>query len=156
MRIVIISLLGVLLLSGCGGTATSFKESDIVVLTSESVPPNFQGDGERITKLSTLIMQEMFQKMQIAPIVKTLPWTEAYQQTMDEQNTALYAVVQTGARRGQFKWVGPLLIEDGTEFFIAFNKRTPAESVDVWSQALNDIKKDGTYRRIITEFNRNQ
>lgn len=154
MRLIVLGFLSVLLLlNGCGGKTASFKESDIVVLTSESVPPNFQGDAQKITKLSTKIVQELFKRMSISPVIKVLPWADAYQQTLNENKTVLFSVVQTGARRNQFKWVGPLMIENGTEFYIAFNKNTPSESIAEWDQALSDMKKDGSYRRIITQYN---
>ncbi len=154
MRLIVFGFLGILLLlNGCGEKAASFNETDLVVLTSDSVPPTFTDKAEKINQLSTLFIREMFKRMRIAPPVKKLPWADAYQQTLKEDKTVMYAVLQTGARRKLFKWVGPLITEGGTEFFIIFNKNTPGDVVAQWSQALNDMKKDGTYRRIITEYN---
>ncbi len=123
MRLIVFGFLGILLLlNGCGENAASFNETDIVFLSSGTLPPTFKGDSEKVINLSEEISQEMFKRMRIAPTIKKLPWPEAYEQTINEKNTALCTVIQTGARRNLFKWVGPLITESGTEFFIIFNK----------------------------------
>jgi hypothetical protein len=151
MKSLMLPVLGILLmLNGCGGKP-GIKESDITVLTTDSVPPAYQEMQQNVTDLSTALVREIFRRMQIAPEIQTLPWKEAYEKTLNENKTALYAVIQTGSRRTQFKWVGPLIIDGNTEFYIAFNSNTPDDTISKWSEALNDMKKDGTYRRICTQ-----
>jgi len=38
------------------------------------------------------------------------------------------------------------------DLYIAFNKNTPDTIIEKWQKALDDIKKDGTYQKILNKY----
>ncbi|QTD49820.1 substrate-binding periplasmic protein [Sulfidibacter corallicola] len=51
--------------------------------------------------------------------------------------------------------IKPLVAIARNEMYIAFNKKTPQAVVESWQYALDTLKKDGTYDRIVTKYKDN-
>jgi ABC-type amino acid transport substrate-binding protein len=63
--------------------------------------------------------------------------------------TASETVARAGYRAGD---VRPLYQVLTSELYIAFNNQTPEETVASWQEALDGMKRDGTYRAILSRY----
>jgi len=109
----------------------SFAES-YIILTEEFPPYNYQKDG-KIHGISTEITREILKRLEQPDNIQIKPWAEAYNETLNNDNTILFSTTRTAAREEQFKWVGPL-VPNNTAFFA---KKAAAISIN----NLDDAKK---------------
>ena len=79
------------------------------VLTEDYPPFNMQGEGGEIVGLSTEIVKELFKRAGVEYTLTLMPWKRAYEDTLNNPNTALFSTTRTPEREGLFKWVGPLV-----------------------------------------------
>lgn len=80
------------------------------VYTEQNPPYNFLENG-KLKGLSTLLLEQLFQKSghQIfGNTIEVLPWARGYEQILHEKNVVLYSMVRTPEREGLFQWVGPI------------------------------------------------
>lgn len=90
-------------------TCSAAFAAPLEVLTEDYPPFNMQGDGNKISGLSSEIVEELFKRAGVEYKITLLPWKRAYEQTQSTANTALYSTTRTPEREALFKWVGPLV-----------------------------------------------
>ncbi len=91
---------------------------------TEYFPPfNFDEDGTKYG-VSVEILDEIFKKMNVnlsGQDVTIAEWSQAFQATLDTENTMLFSTVRNTERESLFKWVGP--IAPHKEILIALKSR---------------------------------
>lgn len=94
------------------GFSTTFAvELDEYSVLTENFPPfNFEQDG-KLQGFSTDILELMLKtagsRLTRADFA-VLPWSRAYQATLEREKTLLYSTTRTPKRERLFKWVGPI------------------------------------------------
>ena len=111
-------ILGVLL--GASAARAELPADYKVVLLTENFPPfnmavddkNFARD-DGIDGISADIVREMFRRAGIGySLSLRFPWDRLYRLTLDKPGYGLFSMTYTPERVPQFKWVGPLAVND--------------------------------------------
>lgn len=80
-------------------------------LLSENYPPYNWEDDTGIHGFSVDMLAEIFERTGYPGTIddiQILPWARAYDRTLNEPNTVLFATTRTEAREDLFRWVGPI------------------------------------------------
>jgi len=85
-----------------GQTSTTFQ-----VLTEELKPYSYREKRE-IKGVSVEIVREIMNKLGHPDTIKILPWSRAYNLTLNNPGYILFSTVRTPERENLFKWAGPL------------------------------------------------
>ena len=117
------------LLGCCWFTSLSALSEPLEVLTEDYPPFNMMAEGNKISGLSTEIVEELFKRAGVQYSLKSLPWKRAYEQTLNSPNTALYSTTRTPEREALFKWVGPL-VSNNWVFFAKSDSTLKVTSLD--------------------------
>ncbi len=88
----------------------------INLLTEEKPPNNFEGPNNKITGISTEIIEEIFKNAKIDYSIEIVPWARAYETATKSQNVGLYSLARTPDREDSFYWIGPLIKNDWVLF----------------------------------------
>lgn len=114
----------------------------INLLTEEKPPNNFEGPNNKITGISTEIIEEIFKNAKIDYSIEIVPWARAYETASKNQNVGLYSLARTPDRENSFYWIGPLIKNDWVLFTrknskIKINKLDDAKkySIGVYKQS---------------------
>jgi ABC-type amino acid transport substrate-binding protein len=92
-----------LMLAGC----ESPTNPRLTMLTEESAPLNFAADG-KIQGQAVDVVEALLERTGGKMDMQLLPWDQAYQQVLNESNTALFSTMMTPERKAQLQWVGPI------------------------------------------------
>jgi len=87
----------------------SIASAPIRLLTEDYPPYDMMGPDGQITGVSTEIVKEMFRRASIPYTMEMHPWSQAFNETVQNDNTCVFSTTRTASRELQFKWVGPLL-----------------------------------------------
>lgn len=88
----------------------SISARDLTYITEQYPPFNFQENG-KLQGISVDLLEKVWEKMGLdlnKSIIKILPWTEGYQNVLDEKDTVLFAMARSPQREQLFKWAGPI------------------------------------------------
>lgn len=104
------------LIAGCAvalACLPAFAQSidDLVFITEEYPPFNFERDGKR-QGIAVDMLEEMLAyagSKKTRADVKVWPWARGYETALREKNTVLFSTARTEARENLFKWVGPIM-----------------------------------------------
>ncbi len=110
------------------------------ILTEEGPPYNYLKDG-KVEGMAVEVVREVLKRVNHPDNIKILPWSRAYQATMEGQNYALFPTSRGPEREEKFKWAGPIS-EYNSVFFAKKGSGIKIES-------LEDAKKVcsiGTYK----------
>lgn len=77
--------------------------------TIDNWPPFMFKEDNRITGIATEIVREVFRGADIYISVEAVPWTRAYKNALEDENTFIYLLYRTPEREELFKWVGPIV-----------------------------------------------
>lgn len=98
---------------------------EVRLLTEDNPPFNFRDATGALTGQSVEIVQALLRRMEVSAPIDLLPWSDAYQETLTETDTALFTTALSESRRALFQWVGPigtsersLIGKTGSEFMI--------------------------------------
>ena len=84
---------------------------DLVFITEEYPPFNFERDGRRqgiaVDLLEEMLAQAGSKKSRAD--IRVWPWARGYETALKEKNTVLFSTARTEAREPLFKWVGPIM-----------------------------------------------
>lgn len=94
--------------------------SKLTFYTEQFPPYNYQENGT-VTGIAVDLLSEVTNKMgsQVAPSqIHLVPWTEAYQATLNSSNSVIFSTARLADREGSFKWAGPIF----TDTYVLFTK----------------------------------
>ncbi len=83
---------------------------DLIYITEQYPPYNYQEDG-KLQGISVDLLEMVWERMGVdlnRSVIKILPWTEAYQRTLNEPNTVYLSISRLPQREQLFKWAGPI------------------------------------------------
>ena len=103
MKTPVIICLLLLMLAGC----ESPINPRLTMLTEESPPLNFAADG-KIQGQAVEVVEALIERTGGKVDMHIRPWDQAYQQVLNESNTALFSTMMTPERKTQLQWVGPI------------------------------------------------
>lgn len=108
----ILTLMGALILTlGMATMALATTADDITYMTEQYPPFNYD-DGGKVTGISVDLLTAVLKEMgssKTAKDLSVLPWAQGYKRVQDQDNTCLFAMTLTDARKPLFKWVGPFI-----------------------------------------------
>jgi polar amino acid transport system substrate-binding protein len=116
-----------------------------IILTEDLAPFNYTQEGE-LTGLSTEVMYKILERVKHPKNIKVMPWSEAYQQTMQNSGCVLYSMARTKERESNFKWVGPVA-QDRLVFYAKKGSTLKITSLD----DARKVNKIGTYKDSVAE-----
>jgi polar amino acid transport system substrate-binding protein len=119
--IAIIALVGMV----SAGWAQNLVQTNVVgtkdlKLVTEEYPPLTFSDGEGVSGYATQIVREIMNVLDVKAEIKVLPWEEAYQVALKEDNVVIFTIERTPQREKLFHWVGPLG-ENSASFYVSPN-----------------------------------
>lgn len=94
-----------------GIAITASASAQDLQFLSENYPPYNWEDETGVHGFSVDILAEIFARTGYPATIddiQILPWARAYDQTLNEPNTVLFATNRTEAREDLFRWVGPI------------------------------------------------
>ena len=129
------------------GSAAAASVDDIVFMTEQYPPYNFEED-DRLRGIAVDTLALMLQRAgskQTREDIKLLPWARGYKRVLSEPDTCLFSTTRTEEREHLFKWVGPIAPE--SVGLIARKER------NIKIDSVEDIKKHniGTIRNDVAE-----
>ncbi len=108
------SILCIVLLSLLIPSATATNQAapakDLVYITEQFPPFNYQEDG-KLQGISVDLLDKMLGHMNMTlnrSDIKLLPWDRGYQMALQDNNTVIFSTVRLPEREALFKWVGPI------------------------------------------------
>lgn len=129
------------------GSAAAASVDDIVFMTEQYPPYNFEKDNklQGIAVDTLALMLQRAESKQTRGDIKLLPWARGYNRVLSEPNTCLFSTTRTEEREHLFKWVGPIAPE--AVGLIARKER------NIKIDSVEDIKKHkiGTIRDDVAE-----
>ncbi len=95
------------------GSAAAASVNDIVFMTEQYPPYNFEEDNKlKGIAVDTLaLMLQRAGSKQTREDIKLLPWARGYKRLLSKPNTCLFSTTRTEEREHLFKWVGPIAPE---------------------------------------------
>ncbi|HCY85728.1 MAG TPA: hypothetical protein DHV36_11390 [Desulfobacteraceae bacterium] len=154
------SILFFLICWGIAPTATAGGIDDLILMTEEFPPYNFNVDGRAVgssVDLMVLILQRMGAQ-QTREDIRILPWARSYRMLLERKNTVLFAydknvtgwlIKEEGLDPEDFESV--FLLAKGEHYF-GFNRQTPDALVQAMQKTLDEIKAEGLFHKIITTY----
>jgi polar amino acid transport system substrate-binding protein len=133
-----ILLLSISILSFMSITSKAAESIDDIIWTTENnaAPYNYVNKNNEVVGESVEIVKRV---LKITGSTKTtkdiiaLPWTEAYNNALNNKNYALFAAARITEREKLFKWAGPILGDK----IVIFSKK----SNNIKLENLNDLMK---------------
>ena len=117
----------------CFGYPATVGSQELV--TEDSPPMNMMQDG-KIVGISTEKLVEAFRRSGRKPHLQIMPWSRAYQQTLDNPNYCAYSTARTPDRESLFKWVGPLATDSWILFTRVDNHNRVAKIEDIKNELI--------------------
>lgn len=95
------------------GSAAAASVDDIVFMTEQYPPYNFEQDNklQGIAVDTLALMLQRAGSKQTREDIKLLPWARGYKRVLSEPNTCLFSTTRTEEREHLFEWVGPIAPE---------------------------------------------
>ncbi len=105
------------------------------LVTEDSPPMNMTQDG-KVVGISTDKLLEAFRRIGRHPHIQLIPWSRAYQLTLDNPDYCAYSTARTAERETLFKWVGPLASDRWILYTQADNHDKVAKIEDVKNELI--------------------
>ena len=122
----------------------------LVLLTEEYAPLNYLEDG-RAHGVSIDLLNETLQRLgtgQSVDEVRFLPWSVAYNQTLAENNTVLFATERIPSREALFKWAGPIHPEPAVLFGLRDRTLTITSAADLQGYRIGAVRDDSALQKL--------
>jgi len=166
--ILLIALLSLFLLFGkdifyeqVRRTPDSFGEK--LTFVTEDYPPLTYKDGNgEVAGIVTDIVREIMENQSIDEKINLLPWADAYETALNNNNVVIFSIRRTDAREDLFNWIGPIA-KSQTIFYAKKGSGITLESledakkldnigiVNEWFSAQN-LKNDGFENLVSSPF----
>ena len=115
--------------------AWSEKHTSFKILTEEFPPFNFSENG-KVKGVSTDIVREILNKMNLPDNIEIKPWSIGYSTIQKEDNVILFSTTRSPGRENLFKWVGPL-VSNNVVFFARKGSGLSVSNLDEARSAKN-------------------
>ncbi len=110
LRAILCIVLLSLLIPFANATDQAAPAKDLVYITEQFPPFNYQEDG-KLQGISVNLLDKMLGHMNTTlnrSGVKLLPWAQGYQMALQDNNTVIFSTGRIPEREALFKWVGPI------------------------------------------------
>jgi len=96
-------------LAGLERETKQYKTAPLII--AEQMPPYNYTENGNPTGISTEILQQLLQRLDLHWPIEFMTWTVAYHIALREPNILLYSMLRTEDREQLFRWVGPLFTD---------------------------------------------
>lgn len=127
------------------------EASRLVLLTEEYAPLNFLEDG-RAHGVAIDLLNETLQRLstgQSVDEVQFLPWSVAYNRTLTEKNTVLFATERIPSREALFKWAGPIYPERAVLYGLRERNISIADASDLHRYRIAVVLDDAAHWKLL-------
>lgn len=131
-------------------TAVPPADDRLIFLTEEYPPFNFH-EGGKLAGISVDLLHETLQRLdspQGIDEVQTLPWDVAYNRTLTEANTVLFATSRLPSRENEFKWAGPIAPERSVLFAPRGGNVTVGGPADLARLRIGVVRHDAAVQKL--------
>lgn len=166
LRICLVLLLATAaVLAGCTAPATNAtpntttpttdaappQAARLMLLTEEYPPLNYQEEG-RASGVAIDLLDETLERLgtgQSVDDVRFLPWPDAYNRTLVEADTVLFATERLPERENLFKWAGPIYPERAVLYGLRERNITIADASDLSRYRIAVVRDDAALRKLL-------
>ncbi len=123
----------------------------LTLLTEEYPPLNYQESG-RASGVSIDLLDETLRRLgtgQSIDEVRFLPWPVAYNRTLVEADTVLFATERLPERETLFKWAGPIYPERAVLFGLRERNITIASASDLQRYRIAVVRHDAALQKLL-------
>ncbi|HIH03138.1 MAG TPA: transporter substrate-binding domain-containing protein [Methanoregulaceae archaeon] len=141
-------LLG-LCLAGCTALPAP-KAEKLVFLTEEYPPFNYHEEGGQ-AGIAIDLLNETLRRLgtgQTATEVQFLQWDVAYNRTLSEPGTVLFATSRLPSRENLFKWAGPIHPERAVLFGLRQRNITIASASELSTHRIGVVRNDAAVQKL--------
>ncbi len=128
MRILVLSILFIV-------SMVSHLYAEKILVVTEDWPPYNYIENNKITGISTQIVEMILKEAGIDYEIKVYPWARAFEIAKKQKNVLIYSIRKSDEREPFFKWICPILPEKNTSLY-KLKKRK-----DIQINSLEDAKK---------------
>lgn len=135
--------------AGC--TAPSAPTAERLVFLTEEYPPFNYHEGDRQTGIAIDLLNETLQRIgtgQTVGEVQFLPWEIAYNRTLTEPDTVLFATSRLPSRESLFKWAGPIHPERAVLFGLRERNITIASAAELSTRRIGVVRDDAAVQKL--------
>jgi polar amino acid transport system substrate-binding protein len=103
-------IISAITVSGVAATDQVVSAKDLIYITEQLPPYNFEKDGN-VQGISVDLLEMVWDMMGEdinSSVIEVLPWSEGYQRALVENNTVLFSTGRLPEREQLFKWAGPI------------------------------------------------
>ena len=133
-------------------TVPAAPAGDRLVFLTEEYPPFNYHDGGRLTGISIDLLNETLQRLgtgQTTDEVQILPWEVAYNRTLVEPNTVLFATSRLASREHDFLWAGPLTPERSVLFALREHNISIGAPTDLARLTIGVVRNDAAIQKLV-------
>ncbi len=132
-------------------TTTVQPAIDRLVFLTEEYPPFNYHDGRVLAGLSIDLLNETLQRLgstRGVDEVQILPWEIAFNRTLTEANTVLFATSRLPSREHEFKWAGPIAPERSVLFALRGGNVTVGSPADLARLRIGVVRNDAAVQKL--------
>ncbi len=112
----------------------SLIADEINEVTEEWEPYNFVKNN-KITGMSTEIVEAVLKKANLKYSIIVYPWARAYRTALHNENVCIYTIARNSERENIFRWIGPIVPADPMYIWKLKNRK------DIVVNSIEDAKK---------------
>ena len=123
----------------------------LTLLAEEHPPLNYQEDG-RAAGVAIDLLGETLERLgtgQSVDDVQFLSWPEAYNRTLVEADTVLFATERLPEREALFKWAGPIYPERAVLYGLRERNITIDSAAELQGYRIAAVRNDAAYRKLL-------
>ncbi len=123
----------------------------LTLLTEEYPPLNYQEEG-RASGVAIDLLGETLERLgtgQSVDDVQFLSWPDAYNRTLVEADTVLFATERLPERENLFKWAGPISPERAVLYGLRERNITIASAVDLPRYRIAVVRHDAAFQKLL-------
>jgi polar amino acid transport system substrate-binding protein len=131
--------------------AEELSAKDLTYITEQLPPYSYYTDG-KLQGISIDLLERIWERMGVnlnSSAIQLLPWSEAYNRTLEENNAVLFITARLPQREELFKWAGPLL--SGKSVLLAKKDKhiRIAASEDLKNYRIGAIRDDASFQLLL-------
>tara|TARA_B100000929_G_scaffold288099_1_gene275917 strand:- start:343 stop:1080 length:738 start_codon:yes stop_codon:yes gene_type:complete len=124
-------------------SSVAFAQAPSLTINTEEYPPfNYQNDQGIVVGIATQQLRNALRHAGIEARFRILPWARAYTEARLREHHCVYSTTRTAAREPQFRWVGPLVINEWSVFGLAERQLSLAQLTDLHHWQVGSFRED--------------